>query len=136
MIKKLLYLTIALVFVTGTSWAQEEEYSGPYDDEPVYENNLGALNNEDAAAVITGESGGANGTAQGEITIYSDTAGVKVYSGLNKVEVIPPNSDGWVGSYTLESSSIRFHPAGRPVLDCPAQDAPGWFGPCKVPENT
>ena len=114
---------------------EEEENSGPYDNEPAYQNNLGATNTESVAADIASESGGANGTKDWEVTIFNDSTGIRVYSGQNKVEVIPTGSDGWVGAWSLSSGQIDFHPSGRPALVCPQQTAnPSWFGPCKLPE--
>lgn len=136
--KKLLITLLlpGLLLASGVSAQEEEEYSGPYDEEPVYQNNLGALNTESVTADIASESGGANGTEEGEVTIFYDGTGIRVYSGQNKVEMIPTGSDGWVGAWVLSSDKIDFHPSGRPALICPRQDAnPSWFGPCKLPET-
>lgn len=139
--QKRIMLLIALILsvgLTGFVQADEEEIEGPiyYDDEPEYHDNTGAISNSDNAAdIVKADNGGSNGTEDGEITIFHDSSGIKVYSGFNKVEVIPPGSDGWVGSYDVESSQILFRPAGRPQLECPQQSgSAGWFGPCKLPE--
>lgn len=127
----------AVLFTMQSAFAEDPLPPPEYDDHPAVENNTGAMpTGSDAVANIQAETGGsAAGTEDGEITIYYDGTGIKVYSGLNKVEVIPTGSDGWIGSYLVETGNIKFTPAGRPQLDCEAQSgASGWYGPCKLPE--
>lgn len=134
---KLVLSGLCLLLASTSVSAQDTEVpfdeAALEDDDSMYPNNLGPLDSGSTVADIAAESENANGTAEGEITIYRDASGVKVYSGPNKVEVIPTGSDGWVGSYTVESSRILFHPAGRAELECAAQAASGWYGPCKLP---
>jgi len=130
-------LVIALLGMTNLAWAQEEDdtYYGPWDPPLPTENNLGPIaGGEQAVANIQQETGGANGTEVGEITIFNDGTAIRVYSGVAKVEVIPTGSDGWTGSYSIESGKILFHPTGRPELECYAQESANWYGPCKLPE--
>lgn len=132
--KQTIFVMIAAVFwcFAQTAVAEfVEEATGDFPD------NTGALSttNTDNTANIAGEGEEviAMGTVQGEITLYKTSSGIEVYSGYNKVEVIPNNSEGWVGKFPLiESSMIKFQPAGRPVLQCPLQDVANWYGPCKM----
>lgn len=130
MIKKLLALLLLLV-APIVAYAQYVEEEIPLPD------NTGALGTGDNAADIS-MSGGSQeevmGTKEGEITLRTIEAGIEVFTGFNKVEMIPRESDGWVGSFTFDMSSIKFRPAGRPELDCPAQELAHWFGPCKIPD--
>ena len=123
-----MFVAFCLLWATSGATAQLVE------EEPVMIDNTGPLGTGDNSAQITGEGGEALGVKVGEITLHRTATGVDVYSGLNKVEMIAEESDGWVGSLTIGSGEIRFRPAGRPELQCAAQDIPGWFGPCKVPE--
>lgn len=108
-----------------------------YENEPQYENNLGALNTGDTSADIIseGNSEDVSGAQKGEITLRLTEMGVDIYSGLNKVEAIVRASDGWTGAIEEETTShIIFHPSGRPELKCPKQDLANWYGPCKLAE--
>ena len=131
--KKLVLLALILsVFLPSRSWAQLIE------EDTTLVDNTGALNaSTDNTADISTEGGGAAaaGTMNGEITIFRTDSGVEVYSGQNKVEVIPTGSDGWVGSISDNGSDINFHPAGRPELNCPSEAVGSWFGPCKIKEE-
>ena len=129
MVRLVILLIGAMVLFVTPVWAQLLE-----EDPPMQDNN-GALSSGDNTADITQEGVEATGTKAGEITIFKTDAGVEVYSGYNKVEAIPSGSDGWVGHVTIESSSIKFQPTGRPLLDCPAEDVSNWFGPCKLVEQ-
>lgn len=129
---KLLSLALILMWATvAPAFAQLTE------EEPDYSNNTGATGASSSTSVVdvnTENTQEVTGTKEGEITIYKTDSGVEVYSGLNKVESIPEGSDGWVGQIQESSSMINFTPAGRPKLDCPAQDIANWYGPCKLPE--
>lgn len=139
--KRHLALLLAVSAITFPSFAQDveepfvccENYD-PAVDSPV---NLAALSSGDQISNIEGESGGASGAKDGEITLFFDTAGANIYSGVNRVETIARGSDGWTGAILEESSDhIVYQPAGRPALTCEVQSGmSGWFGPCKVPEN-
>ena len=128
MIKKLILVCAVLCWFAGWAFAQLVEEETPIVD------NQAALGTGDNSADILGNSEEqvVMGTKEGEITLRTTEAAVEVFSGFNKVESIPRQSDGWVGSFTFESSLVKFHPAGRPELECPAQALSGWFGPCKI----
>lgn len=99
--------------------------------------NTGAISSSDSAAeIIEGETTTASGASEGEITLRRTSAGIDVYNGFMKVEAIAEGSDGWVGRVADNGSSIDFEPAGRPVLNCPAQSISDWYGPCKVEESS
>ncbi|WKZ56854.1 MAG: hypothetical protein QY326_08980 [Bdellovibrionota bacterium] len=132
--KRTLFLFASSLLIAGPALAEEPIDPSEYDDHPAVENNLGAMGSQDAAAVIAQETGGASGAANGEITIHYDGSNIRVYSGLNKVELIPTGADGWSGAYTVQTNAIMFQPTGRPQLECPEQSTAGWYGPCKIPQ--
>lgn len=105
------------------------------EEEPMYDDNTGALGTGDNQADIV-EEGGSNlaGAIENEITLKEVDDGIEVYSGFNRVERIVTGSDGWVGKVDVQSSKVMFRPAGRPELECPSQTISGWYGPCKIPE--
>ncbi len=102
------------------------------EEEPDFTDNTAALGTGDNYADTENENGEAVGTKEGEVTLLRTVEGFDVYSGLNKVEAIPTGSDGWVGQIVDETENVLFTPAGRPQLDCPAQDVANWYGPCKA----
>lgn len=108
-----------------------------YENEPVYQDNTAAQGEggDSAADINTELDESIAGTKKGEITLHKVDSGIEVFSGMNKVEQIENNSDGWVGKIEESASGYKFTPAGRPQLDCPAQSIGNWFGPCKVPEQ-
>lgn len=139
--KKYFAACLAIGVLSFPAFAQEveepficcENYD-PAVDSPV---NLAALTTGDQVSNIEGESGGAVGAKDGEITLQFSSSGASIFSGLNKVETIARGSDGWTGSILEEESDhVVYQPAGRPALTCESQPGmSGWFGPCKVPEQ-
>lgn len=130
-------LFAAALCITTSVFAEDEEQA-PLSQEVLDQlaalpDNTGAINPSDATADIVQNSGESSvGTIEGEITIRRTSAGVDVFNGLNKVESITSNSDGWIGQIVDNGSSIEFTPNGRPQLHCPSQSLSNWFGPCKV----
>lgn len=106
------------------------------EEEPNYQDNTGALTTTNAAAdIVSNADSNVAGTHEGEITLHSVDAGMEVFSSLNKVELIPHGSDGWVGRLSFGNAAVTFHPNDRPMLNCPAQALNGWYGPCKVAQG-
>lgn len=111
------------------------------EEEPDLTDNTGPLEGVDSGTVtsvdVVSETEQAEtGTIKGELTIFkkSDGSGYEIFSSEAKVEAITADSEGWVGKIAEGSSSLRFTPAGRPELECPAESISGWYGPCKIPE--
>lgn len=104
------------------------------EEEPTLTDNTGALGvaSEATTSVDIIADASATGTKEGEITLFKNDAGVEIYSGLAKVEVIPTGSDGWTGALVVGTGDILYTPAGRPQLSCPAQALANWYGPCKI----
>lgn len=128
---KMIMLALCMLVLASTCMAELVQ------EAPQYPNNTGALaTGEEAADIVSENSGGTVGAQEGEITLYRSSVGVDVYSGYNKVESITNNSDGWVGGVDIETNSIKFTPAGRPQLDCPAQSLANWYGPCKLVQGS
>ena len=129
-------LTAALL--VGVNAYAEDEEQAELSPEVLAElaqlpDNTGATSNVGNTASIIEEEGGAGaGAIPDKVTIHRTSAGVDVYNGLNKVEAIDEGSDGWVGHIEDNGSSMAFHPAGRPNLDCPSQNISDWFGPCEI----
>lgn len=113
-----------------TPWYENNE-SVPYED------NTGALSTAktDNTADIVNESEEevAAGALEGEITVWKKEDKFMVYSNGNRVEDLIKGI-GAIGSVTSSSSGmVRFQPTGKEELECPAQDIPDWYGPCKLP---
>lgn len=135
--KAIALLTLGLLTIYTPVMAQDEN-SGVIPEEPTFTDNTQATNTEANPVNVvdgTGSGQGGSGAVNGEITILRTSAGVDVYSGMNKVEVIDSGSDGWVGRVQDNSSYIDFTPTNRPKLKCDAQSLSGWFGPCKLEES-
>lgn len=128
-----LYMFITLIFCFGQVAKADDAL---VEGDPDYPDNTGPLGTaSDNTANIAGEGEEVEvmGTAEGEITLRRTLSAIEVYSGDKKVESVPNDSDGWVGKFpTVSELKISFQPAGRPLLQCPAQNIANWFGPCKM----
>lgn len=133
-------MRMLLILLSATFCFAEDEEMEPLSQEVLdhlatLPDNTTALTSSDSAAEITEGGTTATGASEGEITLRRTTSGIDVYNGFIKVEAIAEGSDGWVGRVVDNGGSIDFEPAGRPMLNCPAQTVSGWYGPCKVDEE-
>lgn len=143
---KTIYLIALLLVIPSVGMAQDgaDPLATP-EPTPYYENNesvpyedntgaLSAVKTDNTADIVNeNEEEVAAGALEGEITVWKKEDKFMVYSNGNRVEDLIKGI-GAIGAITSSSAGmVRFQPTGKEELDCPAQDIPEWYGPCKLP---